>query len=451
MNFCLLWKHGTLEKIAVSFVLFTTLIETTATAQSLKFDSETTPDPRRANGSARVTQEIHPSDSDNGSNDKERTAESYQPKGIPVGRFIFFPLAEAEMSFNDNIYGAKSNRKPDLILKTAPELRLRSQFSEHALNITARVEDFVYKTHQSENHIDASFNADARYDLERNWEATGVLGINQAYEDRGSPDDAGGKRPTLTRSVSTRVGSKKTDGRMTYIGDFSINRRVFHDVQTSDNRTINNSDRNRTEVDANLGTSYEMFPGYSAVVEASANSRTYDDRRDDQGFERSSKGYAVRSGVGIDLSQLIRGDFTVGYMAQDYQDSRFTDPQGLSLRASFNWTPSKLTVVVPSIERSIQETTSANNSAIVRTGFNLLVRHEWQRNIVLTATARVANDSYKGSNQSDWNYEARFRGIWALAPEYYTSAEVGTRMRQSNVASSEFIQTVGLLRFGVRL
>lgn len=451
MSFYFLRRCGRIAEIATSFALIAILVETTAAAQSLKFDSETAPDPRRANGSAKITQEIHPSDSDKGGNDKERIAESYQPKGVRVGSFLFFPLLEAETAFNDNIYGSKSNKKPDFILKTAPELRFRSQFSEHDLNVTARVEDYLYKTNQSENHVDASLNADGRYDLERNWEATGRLNINQAYEDRGSPDDVGGKRPTLTRSVSTRLGSKKNDGRMTYIGDFSINRRVFFDVRTSNNTTINNSDRNRTEAEANLGTSYEMFPGYSAVVEASANSRTYDDRRDDQGFERSSKGYALRSGIGVDISQLIRGDFTVGYMAQDYQDSRFTDPQGLSARASFNWTPSKLTVVVPSIERTIQETTSANNSAIVRTGFNLLVRHEWQRNTVLTATARVSKDSYTGTNQSDWNYEARVRGIWALAPEYYTSAEVGTRMRQSNVASSEFIQTVGLVRFGVRL
>lgn len=418
-------------------------------AQSLNVQKEE--DPRRAKNAARVTKEVAPSDDDNGSNDKERVDESFQPKGLEVGKFLFFPLIENDITFNSNIYSTRDNVKSDLVTKIAPEFRLRSRFSEHSLNITGRVEEFVYKNHEKENHLDANLTADGRYDLSRDWEATGLLNYARQYEDRGSPDAVAGKRPTLTHLYSSRVGSKMREGRMTYAGNMTLDRRIFENVTTSTGSVINNSDRDRTEAEGELSTSYEMFPGYSVVGEVSANRRSYDSNRDDQGFQRSSWGYAARTGIGVDISQLIRGDFMVGYMAQNYEDPRFKDPQGLSVRASFNWTPSKMTVVVPSFERSIQETTTNQVSASVRSSAGLLVRHELERNVVLTMTTRVSNDYYKGTGQSNWTYEARLRGIWSLAPEYYIGGEAGGRIRTSTVQSSEFKQATALLRFGLRM
>lgn len=418
-------------------------------AQVLNIQQEE--DPRRAKNAARVTKEISPSDGDQGTNDKERVDESFQPKGLELGKFLFFPLLEMDTIFNNNIYSTRDDAKSDLITKVAPELRLRSRFSEHALNITARAEEFLYRTHAKENHLDANLTVDGRYDLSREWEATGLLNYNHSYEDRGSPDAVGGRRPTRTDQYGSRFGSKQRDGRMTYAGVLSVDRRVYGDVATSTGSIVNNSDRDRIETEGEASVSYEIFPGYSAVAEVSSNRRQYDDKRDDTGFQRSSWGYAARTGVGLDISQLVRGDFTVGYMMQDYEDRRFSDPHGLSLRATLNWTPSKMTVVVPSLERSVQETTATGVSALVRTSAGLVVRHELQRNIVLTATTKVSNDYYKGTGQSNWTYEARLRGIWALAPEYYVGAEVGSRIRSSTAQASEFSQSVLLLRFGLRI
>jgi hypothetical protein len=210
-------------------------------AQALNIQKEE--DPRRAKNSARVTKEIAPSDDDNGSNDKERVDESFQPKGLEVGKFLFFPLIENDASFNSNIYSTRDNTKSDIIAKIAPELRLRSRFSEHSLNITARAEEFLYKNHEQENHIDANLAADGRYDLGRDWEATGLLNYARQYEDRGSPDAVAGKRPTLTHLYSSRLGSKLREGRMTYAGNLTLDRRIFENVTTSTGSIINNSDR----------------------------------------------------------------------------------------------------------------------------------------------------------------------------------------------------------------
>jgi hypothetical protein len=328
---------------------------------------------------------------------------------------------------------------------------LRSRFSNHALNFAGRVEQYLFREYTSDNHLDAQAVVDGRYDIERTWEVTAFSENYRRSEDRGSPDDVGGKKPTQTYGTVNRLGTKYQTGRYTFGGELSASRRIFEDVDTSTGVTVNNSDRNRWEYLALGRGAYEMFPGYLAVLEASANKREYDSSLDDAGFNRSSSGYRIEGGIGLDISQLIRGDFLVGYLHQDYEDRRFKDPSGPSIKATFNWTPSRITVVVPSIERSVLETTTARASAMIRTGASILVRHEYQRNIVLTGFGSVNYDEYEGINEASVTYEARARVIYALAPEYYVGSEIGYRRRNSEIDGQSYGQGVVAVRFGLRM
>lgn len=402
-------------------------------------------------GAAKITAPSDSAQDDDGKGDGERVDDSYQPKGIDLGSFLLLPQVETEQSYNTNVFAQETSQKGDFVTRIAPEFRLRSRFSNHALNFTGRVEQYLYREYTSDNHLDGLALIDGRYDIERNWEVNLVSENFRRSEDRGSPDDVGGEKPTLTYGTVNRIGTKYQAGRYTFGGEFSANRRIFEDVDTSTGTTINNGDRNRWEYQALGRGSYEMFPGYLAVLEASANKREYDSRLDDAGFDRSSSGYRIEAGVGLDISQLIRGDFLVGYFQQNYEDPRYKDPRGPSIKATFNWTPSRITVVVPSIERTVLETTMTRAAAMVRTGASLLVRHEYQRNIVLTGFGSVNYDEYEGINQASVTYEARARVIYALAPEYYVGGEVGYRRRNSEIDGQSYGQGVVALRLGLRI
>lgn len=414
--------------------------------------AQTREDVRRpGSGAAKVTGSSDDASDDQGKGDSERVDDSYQPKGIDLGSFLLLPQIENELTYNTNVFAQESSQKGDFVARIAPEFRLRSRFSNHALNFTGRVEQFLFREYTSDNHLDAVALIDGRYDIERNWDVNAFSENFRRSEDRGSPDDVGGEKPTLTFGTINRVGTKYQTGRYTFGGEFSAARRIFEDVDASNGVTINNGDRNRWEYQALGRGSYEMFPGYLAVVEASANKREYDSRLDDAGFNRSSSGYRVETGIGLDISQLVRGDFLVGYLKQDYEDPRYKDPSGLSFKATFNWTPSRITVVVPSIERTVQETTTNLASAMIRSGASVLVRHEYQRNIVLTGYGSVNYDEYEGINQASVTYEARARVIYALAPEYYVGSEIGYRRRNSEIDGQSYGQGVLSVRFGLRM
>lgn len=429
-----------------------TVLMLAAWTQTAHAQTQQGSDPRRAaTGAARVTTDTNAESDQHGRNDEKQVNDSYQPKGMEIGDFLLLPQVEFEEQYNSNFFARATDKKPDLITRIAPEFQLRSRFANHALNVTARAEQYLHRTYTHDNHLDASVAADGRYDFTRTWEGTGYLEAYQRFEDRGSPDDRGGLEPTRTYGLTGRTGTKVQSGRFTYAGDVGASRLTFDDAPTSTGSVIRNQDRNRWEMLATGRASYELFPGYAAVAQLQGNRRHYDDSFDRNGFQRSSYGWRAETGIGLDISQLIRGDFLVGYLSQNYEDSRLHDPKGFALKSAFNWTPTRMTVVILSLERSVLETTTVRASSMIHTGGSILARHELERNIVLTASGSVFQDVFEGAGQTNWTYDTRARAVWALIPEAYVGGELGYRKRTSNVSTSEYDQIVLALRLGLRL
>lgn len=411
-------------------------------------DAETV---RQKSIASNVTLDKDPAGDPTGARDPERVDDSYQPKGMEFGQFVYFPSIEFAERYNSNIFAQKDDPKADLATVVIPKIELRSRFSEHALNMTAQAEKVWMRKYSSDDQLNGEFDVDSRYDFNRDWTADAGINLRRSHEDRSSPDDVGGNEPTPVDSFSGNLGSKVRVEKYTFSGDFDVNRQTFGDVETSSGTSINNGDRDRTEFVATGRATYELFPGYAAIAELQGNRREYDDRFDDAGYERSSQGWQARTGIGVDISQLVRGDFTVGYLQQDYEDDRFNDLEGMAFQADFTWTPNRMTVVVPSFGRSVRETTTLDASGIIQTSASLLVRHEYARNIVVSGNLSATQDDFQGLDRTDETYEGLARVTWALAPEYYLGGEASYRMRDSTDATAEYDQYVIAVRFGLRM
>ncbi len=406
--------------------------------------------PAKSNA-APITQEknIDPSQMDG--DDSGRVNESYQPKGIEAGSFLFFPKIEVDGLYNSNVFAQEKNKKSDTLLRITPDFQFRSRFTRHELNIAAKAERYIYDTYSSDNRTDLSANADGRLDIERSWEATLNLDAYKRAEDRGSPDAVSGVKPTPTYGLTANVGTRKEQGRFVFAANGKLSRRTFDNVETSNNIVINNHDRDRWEYLGQVRSEYAIYDIVSVVGVAELNKRKYDDRLDDNGFARTSDGFRLETGVSLDISQVIKGDITAGYFEQDYDDPRFKSPSGFGFRARLNWTPSRMTVVVPSFEREVDETITQNVSSLVRTGGGVLVRHELQRNLILTASGYIRHEKYEGTSERAWNYEARLRGTYAFTPELFTTSEVSYRDRDSTRVDSSYKQWTMMLRVGARI
>lgn len=443
------WPVGAACRLSILFLLG---FAVEAQAQ-IKVQGATSPsvDPRRVTAGAKVTAEAGADQDAAGQHDEKRLSDSYQPKGVDLGQFLLLPKLESDVTFNSNVFATDTDAKSDVVKTVRPELALRSRFAQHELNLRMMAEQYFYRTYTRDNHLDFQTDVTGRYDVEAGAEATLFTQYFSRHEDRSSPDEAGGLKPTPTQGLISRLGGKQELGRYTFSGDVTAQRLTFDRVETSTGATIPNDDRDRLEIEGRLRGSYEMFPGYAAVVQASTNKRSYDDSFDRNGYQRSSHGHRVEGGIGVDISQLLRGDFLVGYLSQNYRDPRFTDPSGLSVRATFNWTPDKLLIVVPTLERTVAETTRAGASSQVRTTGSVLVRYEAARNILLSGYLSAAYSENAGQQATDWLYEGRLRGIYSFTPEFFVGAEAVQKTKKVQDENGGYQQTTLMLRLGLQL
>lgn len=426
------------------------LLSCTALAQTApRPDTSPGQDPRRAGG-AKITTDPNPPINVKENDDTEQMADRYQPKGITLGKFLLLPKIETDQTYNDNIYATDKNTKGDFITILRPEATLRLKEPNYSWNTNLQVEINRYWKYSDDNTVQGRFATDGLYEFNRDLEVSGSYIFSALAEDRASDEAIQGKEPTKLRSNEGRLGGKLRQGRYTFALDGNVTNTSYDNVPTSTG-VIDNADRDRTQYLLSGRVSYEIFPGYAAVLAASVNERDYDRAVDRLGYNRDSSGYRVEGGIGVDLAETLRGDFLLGYLSQDYKDKRFQDPAGVAFRASFNWTPSRLTLVVPTIERSVQETTMLNVSGMVRTAATLLVRHEYARNVLLTGFAGVYYDDFKGINRDSVLYELRGRVTYALNENVFVSGELAHRTKDSELAGRNFSQNFIGLRLGLQM
>lgn len=409
-------------------------------------------DPRRQGNASKVAAEIESREPQGSVADQGRVDDAYQPKGVKLGSFLLFPDFSIREAYNNNIYATRNDYRGDFITTLNPSVKLRSQFDRHMLNFSGELEQNLYKAYNDDNHLNLRSSVDGRFDVGSTTELTGFFSLYRQHEDRASPDAVAGEKPTPYLGSTTRLGGKTVDGRWVYTLNGAAQTYDYESVQTSSGTTISNDGRDRKEYEAAARVGYEMFPGYFVLSELSVNERAYDRSINVGGVDRSSSGYRAEAGVGVDLSRLVRGDFLVGYLGQDYEDPTLSDPSGLSLQSVLNWTPTPQTLVVFSLKREVAETTNATASSIMRNSSSVLVRHELRRNIIASVFGRVDYDQYEGRNGKSWTYETRGSLTYVFNPNVYMSGELSYRQRDADGGvANNYDQTIAFVRAGVRM
>src|SRR5262249_37659413 len=120
-----------------------------------------------------------------------RSAENYDAQGMPLGSFRLFPELELDEVYNDNIYATPNGvagKTSSFIQLIKPTLDLRSDWSNHMLNVFARGNFGLYSASSTENFFDYSTGFDGRFDIQREWNVYGGASFNHRHEDRGTPN-----------------------------------------------------------------------------------------------------------------------------------------------------------------------------------------------------------------------------------------------------------------------
>ncbi len=342
----------------------------------------------------------------------ERTRPKLDADGVPVGAMRLYPELAAEWRYDDNIFADDAMKQSDTLIRAIPELRLSSRSPRHRAELGGNLDVARYADFGSEDYEDLRLWAVGDRAV-RNGRIQGELKFSDIHEDRTSPDDARGTELTRFSQNSIYGAYTHQPGKLLIRVDGRYRTVDFSSTQTATG-VIDNNDRDRKTVDVGLRGGFEMSPDYAVYAEGRFDKIDYDQSFDRNGFQRSSDGVEVRLGTLLDFSGRTQGEFFVGYLRRDYDDTRFSVVNGPSFGGEIAWNASHLTTLTFGASRTIESTTIVGAAGITRTGVRIQGDYELFRNLLLNADFEYTNDNFENIDRTDDITQFRLGGRYMM-------------------------------------
>ena len=177
---------------------------------------------------------------------------------------------------------------------------------------------------------------------------------------------------------------------------------------------------------------YEISPAITPFVEAEIGRNLYDEEFDTAGFARSSDQLGVRGGLAVDFSEKLAGEFSAGWLYEDFDDPRLETISAPSVGADLAWSPVRGTIVGLSGSTTLEGTTTPDESGSILYSSALSVEREMRANLTGNAIVGAAWRDYWGSAEHDLILNAEASLTWWLN----RYAGLTTRARHESVTSN---------------
>jgi hypothetical protein len=326
----------------------------------------------------------------------------YAQLGLRAGSFDIYPAVELIGGYATNP-GLEPNGRGARLLTIAPELRVQSNWSRHEFKSELRGSYTGYSPDETPtlSRPYLSGKADGRIDV---FDGSHIdLGgrVLVSTDNPSSPNLSGplARLPVFT-TFGGSAGLTQRLNRLEIGVKAGAERTVYQDSHLTDGSTASNEDRNYNQFGGTLRAGYEMLPGVKPFVEAGVDTRKHDLPVDAFGYERNSRGLVGNIGTSFEVSRLITGEASVGYMRRTYDDARFDPLAGLIGNASLIWTVDGLNTVKLSASSTIGESTVPGVPGVFYRDAGIQIDHAFRRWLIGTLKLGIGFDSYKGSGDA---------------------------------------------------
>ena len=357
----------------------------------------------------------------------ERFASIYRAEGVPVGAMRLYPKLGLGLAWSDNVFANNTLEFSDWASRLLTEARLESISSHYSAEIGGRAEiarSDEFSSNDFENYR-FWFSGDKDF-------RSSNLALDADVADLAEPRtsvDAAGNAVELTRYRRNDLEGAYTysPGRWVARLDGTYRNFDYEDTETLTG-TVDNGDRNRKILDFGIRFGYEMSELYGFFLEPRFTKVDYEQRVDNEGFERSSDGYEIRLGTSLNYSGVVTGELFVGYLNRAFDDNAFGKVQGPAFGGEINWEVTRLTTVSLGASRTTDATTLAGASTTIDTRFILGVDHEIRRNLILQLDLEKANEEFEGILREDDILRLGLKAEYRVSPRLWLQA--GYRYRE---------------------
>jgi hypothetical protein len=375
----------------------------------------------------------------------------YAPLGIRVGNIHLFPVIGQSVGYDSNPERVdKLHRKGSLVSQTEGELRIQSDWSRHELKGELRGAYNDYPDAREASRPEGAGRIGLRLDVARDTivdaEAHFLLGTERSE----SPElnAVVRERPI----VSTEGGSVAVTQRFNRFAATlrgTIDRADYQDAILSNGSVLDQGDRAFTQYGARLRLAYEFSPAFAPFIEGLGDTRVYDRKVNNEGFQRSSDGAGGRIGAAFELTRLIKGEVSAGAVQRRYDDPRLRNLTSPLVEAALIWAATPLTAVRVAGQMNVEETTVTGASGIVVSRASLDVAHDLRRNLTITPGLAFFQSDYQGVPIIERGYGASVKLDYRLTRSVALRASYIHEWLKSSVPGADYTADVFLV--GMRL
>lgn len=344
--------------------------------------------------------------------------EPYDPVGIRIGSFVYFPEAEVSGLATSNVL-RQSPANGDVAGVLRTDSRLVSDWKQHALEFRTTSLTSLHNAFPGEDDRAWGVEARGRLDITRRTNLQGLAGYDVAQEGRSAIDanQSGDRADIATNRAALTLNHRFNRLSVQLRG--SVDQLDFGPSAASGGGVgATNADRNTRQTREAVRASWEFKPTFSVFGEAEINQRRYEVAALSDSLIRDSDGERYRIGVDFgSTGSILRGEISLGWGEQDPKAAGLDTIDGLLVDANLAWRMSELTSLFLTARSDIFDTTTAGSGGVFSRQAGAEIRHQFQRHLIATAGVAVTHQNYEGVLLEETELRA------SLGLEYFLNRE----------------------------
>lgn len=355
-----------------------------------------------------------------------RSRPEVETAGARVGALLISPSFGIEADATDNIYARSDTRRGDVALAILPALAVRSQWSRHALGLSAEGTVKRYARRTTENIETYAVKLDGRLDISGDTRLSGDIGSARRIEPRGATGDTlFGAAPIAFTQLSGGGELEQTfaRARLTLAGRYE---RFRYEDRELGGTLIDLSQRDYEALTGSFRAAIGVGPGVAAFASLAYNRNRY--LTTPAGLpSRDSHGFTLLTGVAFGLNRLLQGELGVGWVRQDFNAPVFPRISGLAYNAQLRWSPTRLTTMRLSGGRTFQRSPIIGVAGIQQHEVTLSAEHELLRTLILRPSLRYLVADFQvptgAAKRQERYFTGAFGATWRLTQHLEVAAD----------------------------
>lgn len=271
--------------------------------------------------------------------------EPFEPTGSRIGNTEVRMSLEQSIGYSSNV-SQQVGGSGGAFSQTDAAIDFTSDWSRHQLRTS--IAGSYRKPFDGDAIEDISVSADTELFLEMTdgWALiTTASYAAQTQEFTSSTLAPGAIDTPLLQIYGGGLELQRTDRRLQVSLRGSLFYSTFEDADLGGGVTQSQADQDNVLYDVTMRLGYETTPAFTPFVEGVYGIREFDQEVDRNGNRRDSTTYELRAGVEVDLGEKVQGEWSIGYLTEQFDDPLLEDLDGFTVNGAVNWSPERDTQV----------------------------------------------------------------------------------------------------------